>query len=558
MAELADLIRSHHAGILRSWRKDAGRAAAARGLSRPEIENLIPVYLQALADAGDELGRYSGKCRDLVESYLAARLRQGFQLAAIIEELALIGRCITSVWSSGQAAPPAHAEIERLFEELQLASAAVTEMFTRHMLEDEQAEKRYLRLVQAVAREAIQPDATALRGRLEEVLELIMEALGAQSTALLLVNTLTLNLEMVASVGAAKEELEYYVSSIDLSSFAGQVASREQATTVWDAAATDLKISETLRRSGIHSLLGVRLPARHTLVGVLYVGLAETRAFTPREIRRLEVLGEQLTLHLENAKLYADLRERIALLHAERDMRELFVSVLVHDLRGPLTAATMSAQLLLRHDPRDEAAARILRSVERADRMVQDLLDANRVHAGERLPLRIEECDLSALVRGVYDEAVEAFGERVRLEVAPALVGFWSADELRRALWNLATNAVKYGSPTDPITIRVGRTTRGARIAVHNWGNPISGHDQELLFKPFSRTRSAESGEQRGWGLGLTLVGGCARAHGGRVGVESTPEEGTTFWIELPLDSRAFQPKPPGPMTAEAAPPSMH
>jgi signal transduction histidine kinase len=525
-------------------------------LSRPEIENLIPVYLRALSDAGDELGMFTGKRRELVESHLASRLRQGFQLASIIEEFALVGRCIASVWSSGQADPPGHAEIERLFEELQLASAAVTEMFTQHMLEDEQAEKRYLRLVQAVAREAMQPEAKALRGRLEEVLELIREAVGAQSTALLLVNALTSNLEMVASVGAAKEELEYYVSSVDLSSFAGQVASREQATTIWDAAATDLKISETLRRSGVHSLLGVRLPARHTLVGVLYVGLAETRTFTAREVRRLEVLGEQLTLHLENAKLYADLSERIARLHAERDMRDLFVSVLVHDLRGPLTAATMSAQLLLRQDPRDAAAARILRSVERADRMIQDLLDANRVHAGERLPLRIEACDLSALVRAVYDDAVETFGERFRVEAAPSLVGFWSADELRRALWNLTTNAVKYGSPTDPITMRVERTARGARIAIHNWGNPISGHDQGLLFKPFSRTRAAESGGQRGWGLGLTLVGGCARAHGGRIGVESTQEEGTTFWIELPLDSRPFQPTPPAPMTAEAAPPS--
>jgi signal transduction histidine kinase len=549
MARLAGIIRTHQATILELWTTQAQQVAAARGLDRPEFQNIIPELLRSLADADDDLGRFQGERRKHVERHLSSRLRQGFQLAEIVDEFALLGRCITGIWSSGSGIePPDHTEVENLFQELHLASAAVTETFTRHMLEDEQTEKQYLRLIQTVALEALQPDAPRLRERLKEVLALVMEAMGAQSAALLLYNPLIGKLEMAASVGGADEELERYVTSLGPSSFAGQVAAHEPAA-VTDAETTELEVSDNLRRSGIHSLLGVRLPPRHRLLGVMYVGLAERRSFTAREVRRLESLGQQLVLHMDNAKLYADLRAHIDGLDSERELRERFVSVLAHDLRGPLAAAKMASQILMQHpehlDERRDLAMRIDRNIDRADRMVRDLLDANRIRAGERLPLRIEECDLGVLAREVYEELFATFGDRFMLEVESRVRGFWSAEELRRAVWNLATNAVKYGAAEEPISLTVRRTPQGAEVSVHNWGTPITAEDQRLLFRPFSRTPAAAAGGQKGWGLGLTLVHACADAHGGRVSVESTKEAGTTFTIALPPDARPYQAEPP-------------
>jgi signal transduction histidine kinase len=205
----------------------------------------------------------------------------------------------------------------------------------------------------------------------------------------------------------------------------------------------------------------------------------------------------------------------------------------------------MAAQILARHPERlyerREFAVRIERNIERTDRMIRDLLDANRIRAGERLPLRIDECDLVAVAREVYDELVATFGERFSLLASGRLLGFWSHDELRRALWNLATNATKYGAEDKPIAIAVERTDQGARAIVHNWGTPIAADDQQGVFKPFSRTSAAKMGGQKGWGLGLTFVHGCALAHGRRVRVESAQDSGTSFIIDLPLDSRPFQ-----------------
>jgi signal transduction histidine kinase len=90
----------------------------------------------------------------------------------------------------------------------------------------------------------------------------------------------------------------------------------------------------------------------------------------------------------------------------------------------------------------------------------------------------------------------------------------------------------------------VRRTGTGVALRVHNEGAPIPAEQQARLFAPFAQIESAVVGRStRGWGLGLTLVRGCAEAHGGTVRVESDAESGTTFTIELPLDSRPYQAK---------------
>ncbi|TQF11609.1 GAF domain-containing sensor histidine kinase [Myxococcus llanfairpwllgwyngyllgogerychwyrndrobwllllantysiliogogogochensis] len=550
MKRVADIIREHHDAIVRLWTAEATRAASARGLDEPELKNIMPTYLASLA-TGEPLGVATAMRRKHVESHVAARLRQGFHVAEVVEEFALLGRCISMMWSTApREARPDVVEVEQLFIELHGASAAVIELFSEHMRDDEQTEKRYLRLIQNVASEALEVDAASLRERLVEVLELVMEGLGAQGGLLLLNEPEQRKFVMVASAGVAREALARYVPTLETMPLAAQVPglTGDEGTSAEDAEATVLKVDEDLHRSGIQALLGLRLATHHALIGVMCVGLAEARDFTARERRRLESLGEQLTVHLDNAKLYSDLRAKVAALQSERELRERFVSVLAHDLRGPLSAAKMGAQLLIRRpetlDERRDLARRIDQNIERTDRMVRDLLDANLIRAGRRLALQLAPCDLDVIARDVIEELSLLHGERFLL-VAPEqqVRGNWSADQLRRALWNLVSNAVKYGASDAPITLIVARTEQGACVSVHNEGRMIPRADQQTLFEPFTRTRSAREGLAKGWGLGLTLVWGCARAHGGKVTVVSEESTGTTFTMELPPDSAPYQPR---------------
>jgi len=204
----------------------------------------------------------------------------------------------------------------------------------------------------------------------------------------------------------------------------------------------------------------------------------------------------------------------------------------------------MGSVILTRHpeklDERRELAIKIDANIDRADRMIRDLLDANRLRANERLPLRLGSCDLGDLARVLVEELSTIHGERFILELEEGVRGIWDAEELRRALWNLAINAVKYGEAGKPVTISVKRIGWEAQLSVHNYG-VIAAEDQGRLFDPFTRARQAETGGQTGWGLGLTLVRGCAEAHGGKVTVHSSAASGTTFTLHLPPDSRLGQ-----------------
>lgn len=253
--------------------------------------------------------------------------------------------------------------------------------------------------------------------------------------------------------------------------------------------------------------------------------------------------GDHRLMDVETTALRHDVDE---LLRA-RDVHESFVMLLAHDLRGPLAAARVASQVLIRgglsDDVRSDLARRIERHLDRIDRMIADLLDAGRLRAGERLTLHLEACDLGFLALEVADELLPLHGERFIVRAQEGVRGVWSREMLRRALWNLAVNAVKYGAPDGPVTIRVQQIGRTARVSVHNEGTPIPRDEQRQLFAPFARAGSARV-SANGWGLGLALVTGCATAHGGRTTVASADGIGTTFTIDLPLDARPFQAVP--------------
>ncbi|NMO21893.1 PAS domain-containing protein [Pyxidicoccus fallax] len=232
-----------------------------------------------------------------------------------------------------------------------------------------------------------------------------------------------------------------------------------------------------------------------------------------------------------------------ARLEEEHDLREKFVATLTHDLRTPLTAAKLNAQMVARKasDPNAlyKLSARIIENLDRADQMIRDLLDANRFRAGEGLLLEVSECELTALTRETLEELALVHGDRFVLEAPGPIQGHWSCGGLRRILENLCNNAIKYGARDHGVTVTLAEHGADAvSLSVHNWGNPIPPEDQKLLFQQYRRLDSAQARAQKGWGLGLTLVEGLAQAHRGSVRVDSTRETGTTFTVTLARDLR--------------------
>jgi PAS domain S-box-containing protein len=235
-------------------------------------------------------------------------------------------------------------------------------------------------------------------------------------------------------------------------------------------------------------------------------------------------------------------RAEVSSLEKERQLRERFIMILSHDLRTPLTAARSCAELLNKYPEKTELRMtlpqKIIYHIDRMDRMVRDLLDASRIKSDRPLTLEMRACDLKQVLSGTIEMLSTTYGNRFRLETTGTTQGYWSEDALSRAAENLLINAVKYGDIHAPITVRVYSRGHRVSISVHNFGDPIPLDELSTLFEPFERAKKVS---QKGWGLGLTLVQGVAKAHGGVVTVQSSQESGTTFTLDLPDDARSYQ-----------------
>ncbi len=230
-----------------------------------------------------------------------------------------------------------------------------------------------------------------------------------------------------------------------------------------------------------------------------------------------------------------------------RDIQEHFALSLTHDLRGPLTAARAAAQLILRQPDRpsliEKSAFRILGSMDRLDQMIQDILNASRLRSGQGLAIKRSLFELDTLVRDTIDEFRVSEPERFIVHSDEMISVNLDFDGTRRVIENLIANALKYGAVGSVVTINLERANDKARLTVHNEGNPIPADQQKLLFTSFRQLdilgAGSASEKRSGWGLGLFLSKGIVEAHGGTIRVVSSPEQGTSFIVELPVAAEA-------------------
>lgn len=266
-----------------------------------------------------------------------------------------------------------------------------------------------------------------------------------------------------------------------------------------------------------------------------------------REILQ-EILEHDASLSSAEWKIvHASIDEAIAgaassFVQVHEGVRIQFTATLTHDFRGPLSAAHNYVELIKRAGDRPEQrahfVARALENLKRLSRMIDDLLDASRTRGGERLIIKPAQCNVTEMLRTLLDELAEKEGDRFVLDSEADVTGFVDVERVRQAAHNLAENAVKYGSPESPVTVRLVKFEGRMQLSVHNFGDPLSPDEKAMLFQAYQRTSSAEKSGKKGWGLGLVLVQAIAEAHGGTVAVESNADEGTTFTLDMLQDAR--------------------
>jgi signal transduction histidine kinase len=192
----------------------------------------------------------------------------------------------------------------------------------------------------------------------------------------------------------------------------------------------------------------------------------------------------------------------------------------------------------------DERARSIARSCERMNGMIQDLLEATLLEAGQ-LRMSPRRLDLAAFVPEVVERLRGALPmERVSVRIPAVAAIVADPARLERILVNLLSNALKYSSPQSPVDVDVALADGGATITVADRGIGIAPEDLPHVFDRFFRARGARQPE--GLGLGLYITRLLVQAHGGKVEVESYLGTGSAFRVFLP-EQGPLHPAPPAP-----------
>lgn len=274
------------------------------------------------------------------------------------------------------------------------------------------------------------------------------------------------------------------------------------------------------------------------MIRAVYDDTGKTRGFVKvaRDITRRKQVEDELREARENleetvAERTAKLRETIAELEA-------FSYSISHDMRGPLRAMQGFSVILrdeFSHKLGSEGSdylARIERSAHRLDELIRDVLSYSRI---ARTEVKLEPVEVAQLVHDIVSQYPGFQPPCARIQVdasLPRVMG--QASYLTQVLSNLLSNAVKFVPPERTPEVRVYAEPHGGRvrILIQDNGIGIVPRDRERIFNIFERVHAQQDYE--GTGIGLSIVRKAIERMGGRVGLESTPGQGSCFWFELP------------------------
>lgn len=259
-----------------------------------------------------------------------------------------------------------------------------------------------------------------------------------------------------------------------------------------------------------------------------------------REISTLALTQESMRVELMTAThrlKTAFANEQEARRNAEREvgLRDEFLALAGHELNTPITALKLQIEMLTRQitlgrDEREFLLKQMNSATMQADRvakLVADLLDVTEITSGN-LRLQKVSLQLDELVRDVIRES----GLPITLKIGPAIRIEGDSARLKRVVKNLLINAAKFGAGK-PVILSLSKTSEKAVLSVQDQGIGVSPENQRRIFDRYERAVSWRS--IGGLGLGLFISRHIVEAHGGTIYLESKPEQGAKFTVELPL-----------------------
>ena len=430
------------------------------------------------------------------------------------------------------------------------ATAAIYQQMLRARAENAEAGQRFLSEATAILASSLEYEKT-----LERITALAVPQLADWCAINLLgpdgkLRTVGLTHSDPTKLESAKRLAERYPARVDAPFGAPEVmrtGKPQMSPDIPDellvAVAHDEEHLRILRELGLTSYIVVPISAQERVFGALSLATGRTsaRRYGPAQLAIAEHLGRRAGLAIENARLYREAQEAARL-------REQVLAIVSHDLRNPLGAAKLAADMVMRRaqepsDPRSPSRRRPSSArPPRMERLIGDLLDMSSIHVGK---LSIERRAHAA--DGLLKEAAEiyepiAIEHDIRFTVERQVADLQVQCDRERILQvfsNLLGNAFKFCRPGDQVTLRAQRDGDEIRFEVADTGPGIPPEERRHIFEPYW---SAERHGKKGTGLGLFITHGVIEAHGGRSGSRANRGTGRRSSSRCPSRGPACSP----------------
>jgi signal transduction histidine kinase len=324
----------------------------------------------------------------------------------------------------------------------------------------------------------------------------------------------------------------------------GQCAERREAVQIDDLTKTrPHPLYDLHLQAGVRALLAVPLVHQHELIGALVVRRRRVGAFADGTVNLLQSFAAQSAVAIQNARLFREIEQKGRELEAASRHKSEFLANMSHELRTPLNAVLGYAELI-EDGIYGEVPTKMQDVLERIQQngrhllgLINDVLDLSKIEAGQ-LTLAPSDYSMRELVLDVVS-ATEALAaeKKLALEVdVPADLPRGHGDERRltQVLLNLVSNAIKF-TDAGSISVRAQVEDSSFLVAVSDTGLGIAEEDRERIFEEFQQVDTSSTRRKGGTGLGLAITRRIVELHGGRIWVESTRGQGSTFAFTLPL-----------------------
>ena len=378
-----------------------------------------------------------------------------------------------------------------------------------------------------------------LQRTLNTVVEASRRLLDADVTMVLLRRDDGTGLELRAGNGLSTDvSVEAFAPEEELSEqpFAGRTPYVAEDPQELPAALRHLLSTEYLA-----TLAVVGLVIEEENLGILCAARRSPAAYSEADLAFLQALAQEAALAIRNARLYERERQQVDRLQTLEALQASFISVVSHELRTPLTCIKTSVDMLedtLHRDlpeVREELLDTIGHHTSRLESIVEDLLDATRLEAGQ-LTLSRQPTDVRLLVERTtraFSPMLEKRRQAIELDVPddldPVLL---DRHRFEQALTNLISNANRFASKGGHIGVRLVEENDHIHLTVSDDGPGIPVDEQERIFEKFYVVTDGRP--QTGVGLGLYITRQLVELHGGRIWVESEPGQGSAFHVWIP------------------------